>query len=240
MTVEVTITHPTKKGLSTTLLPGQELVFGRAVGGAGRISEDRAVSGKHGIVHATHEGFTVTSIGSFMGFVIADRTTPSRLVIPRGTGPIAIPFADCSIIVEHERGRDHLNLTVTGSTAADQWSQSWGPEIRNHWANLQPAALETLPPWQQWHKSNGKPYAWFATLVALCESSLGAAVAGTPTNGQLAHRLFLTRSAIERHIGLIYKAFGLDGDERQREVIVSIAIDQGIVTSADLRVLPER
>jgi len=120
MGVEVTITHPHRRGLVLTLLEGEELVFGRDQGGVGRISESSAVSRRHGTVHATNAGFNVTATGSTMGFTVSDRTTPSRLTIPRGVGPVAVPFARCSLRVDYHGGFGYLNLSVSGSEQADQ------------------------------------------------------------------------------------------------------------------------
>ena len=234
MGVEITITNPLRRGLAHTLLPGDDLVFGRNQGGVGRISESSAVSRKHGAVHATNAGFSVTATGSTMGFTIADRTTPSRLTIPRGVGPVAIPFAQCSLIVEYQGGFGYLNLSVNGSEQAELWAASWGPQLRELWASAKPGLL-TAPPWPKvkWRKSNGAHYQWFTTLIALCEPALSDRPAGTPTNTQLAHRLGLAEKTIEQHITAIYRAFDL-GADASRDVIVASAVDQGIVTAADI------
>lgn len=234
MGVEIKITNPLRRGLALTLHPGEELVFGRNQGGVGRISESSAVSRKHGTVQATDAGFDVTATGSTMGFTIADRTTPSRLTIPRGVGPVAIPFAQCSLIVEYQGGFGYLNLSVSGSQRADLWAGSWGPQLRELWATAKPG-LMTAPPWPKvkWRKSNGAPYQWFNTLIALCEPALGDRPAGTPTNTQLAHRLGLAEKTIEQHITAIYRAFDLRA-EASRDAIVASAVEQGIVTAADI------
>ena len=83
--------------------------------------------------------------------------------------------------------------------------------------------------------ANGKPYAWFDTLVAMCASGLGLGPAGTPTNRQLAARRKVKVRVIERHVTSICEAFGFDTDDKgARNVIVQIAIDQGLVIRADL------
>ena len=38
----------------------------------------------------------------------------------------------------------------------------------------------------------------------------------------------------ERHLAAIYEAFRLDEESRDRELVVMTAVDQGIVTHADL------
>ena len=234
MGVEITITNPLRRGLAVTLLPGEELVFGSSQGGVGRISESSAVSRRHGTVHAANAGFSVTATGSTMGFTVADRTTPSRLTIPRGVGPVAIPFAQCSLIVEYQGGFGYLNVSVSGSEQADRWAASWGPQLRELWAAAKPG-LMTTPPWPKvnWRKSNGAPYRWFTTLIALCEPALSDRPAGTPTNTQLAHRLGLAEKTIEEHITAIYRAFDL-GAEASRDFVVASAVEQGIVTAIDI------
>lgn len=234
MGVEIMIANPLRRGLAVTLFAGEELVFGRSQGGVGRISESSAVSRIHGTVHATNVGFNVTATGSTMGFTIVDRTTPSRLTIPRDVGPVPIPFAQCSLIVEYQGGFGYLNLSVSGSEQADLWAASWGPQLRLLWAAAKPGQM-TAPPWPKvkWRKSNGAPYQWFKTLIALCEPALSDRPAGTPTNTQLAHRLGLAEKTIEQHITAIYRAFDLRA-EASRDVIVASAVEQGIVTPADV------
>ena len=72
------------------------------------------------------------------------------------------------------------------------------------------------------------------------QAALGDAPAGTPTNPDLAQRLCLGENGIERHLASIYQAFGFQGRRHQREVIVAIAIHQGIVTRGDINLLPPR
>ena len=135
MGVVVTVTNPQSPGLVVSLEPEMAMDFGRAVGGVGRISDHREVSRTHGTVVATHAGFAVISTGTHSGFVVADRTTPSRLYVPCGVGPVSVPFAEASVIVEFGDAFDYLDVTVTGSDAADQWSSAWGPEMRERLAD---------------------------------------------------------------------------------------------------------
>jgi hypothetical protein len=97
-------------------------------------------------------------------------------------------------------------------------------------------------PWAdvRWSLANGKPYAWFRTLVALCEPALTDSHASTPTNAALAARQVLGTGAIERHISEIYQRLGLNADQADREVAVTLAIRQGLVTRADLQMLPPK
>jgi len=238
--VVVTVTNPLAPGLASSLEPKMTMDFGRTIGGVGRISEHREVSRHHGTVVATDDGFAVTSTGTHSGFVVADRSTPSRLYIPCGVGPVSVPFADASVIVEFGEEYDYLDVKVTGSGAADRWSSAWGPEMRERSADAakeKRAGLLTAPPMSEvrWRMANGKPYAWVDTLVAMCEPALGVGPAGTPTNRQLAARRKVKVRVIERHVASIHEAFGFDTDDKgARYVIVQIAIDHGLVTRADL------
>jgi hypothetical protein len=226
--------------LVLSLEPEMTMDFGRAIGGVGRISEHREASRHHGTVVASDDGFAVISTGTHSGFVVADRTTPSRLYVPCGVGPVSVPFADASVIVEFGEEYDYLDVKVTGSDVADRWSRAWGPEMRERWADAardNRADLATAPAMSEvrWRMANGKPYAWFETLVAMCEPALGVGPAGTPTNRRLAARRKVRVRVIERHVASIYEAFGFDTDDKgARYVIVQIAIDQGLVTRADL------
>lgn len=220
------------------LRKGETLEFGRGVGGVGRITGHRAVSARHGTIAVTSAGVAVTSTGSRTGFAVVDRTTPSRLHIARGVGPISIPFADFSIVVAHQEGRDFLNVKVAGSATADAWATGWGPQVRDEWDRAT-SASGTADPWPRlnWRRADGTPYAWFTTLVALCEPAMTNVVAGTPTNGQLASRLRVSHQTVEKHLRSIYDTFGAAG-AGDRDVIVAVAVDQGIVTPADVARLP--
>lgn len=241
--VVLTVTNPRSPGLKLALEPEMTMDFGRAIGGVGRISDHREVSRHHGTLVASDDGFAVISTGTHAGFVVADRTTPLRLYVPCGVGPVSVPFADASLIVEFGEEFDYLDIMVTGSDAADRWSNAWGPEMRERSADAARekwAALLTAPPMSEvrWRMANGKPYAWFDTLIAMCEPTLGVGPAGTPTNRQLATRRRVKLRVIERHVASIYEALGFDTDDKgARYVIVQIAVDQGLVTRADLTAL---
>jgi len=151
------------------LHPGEEVVFGRGVRDAGELPNNSLVSHRHGVIAATESGFSVTSIGTYSGFVVRDTMTPSRLHIPRGIGPIGVPFANAIISFDHSvTGR--LVVAVVGSELAEQWEESWGPEIE-HDAAVARRSLggRTQPPPGLKRKARGEPYTWFWTLVAMCE-----------------------------------------------------------------------
>lgn len=114
---------------TAVLRPGEELEFGRYTRGVGQLREDTLVSRRHGLITATDDGFTVTSTGSYLGFTVSDRTTPSKLYIPVGVGPITIPFAEAAITFDRDI-EGELQITVAGSPAADLWRSQWGPRQR--------------------------------------------------------------------------------------------------------------
>jgi hypothetical protein len=236
----VAITNPTISGLIKELEPGDCFEFGRDVGGVGRISEMNGVSRLHGRIDAVVDGYTVTSLGTHVGFVVADWTTPSRLHVPRGSGPVVVPFAEASIIVELDSGRDHLDVTVEGSTTADRWRDGWAPDMRARWADAGEQVLPlTAAPMSRvkWMKSNGKPYSWFLTLVAMCTLTLSDGRGGTPTNKQLAAIRILPVGVIERHVTEIYDAFTHSPADGNRDAIVALAVSSGLVTRTDLDLL---
>jgi len=161
MGVVVTVTNPRSPGLVSLLEPEMAMDFGRTIGGVGRISGHREVSRHHGTVVASDDGFAVISTGTHSGFVVADRTTPSRLYIPCGVGPVSVPFSVASVIVEFGEEYDYLDVTVTGSDAADRWSSAWGPEMRERSADAareKRAALLTAPPMSEvrWRIADGQ------------------------------------------------------------------------------------
>jgi hypothetical protein len=246
--VRVHVTNPRRGEERVSLHDGDEFRFGRTQKGVARISGDEAVSRVHGILSVTAVGFSLVTTGSQIGVSVADRTTPSRLVIPRGVGPVPVPFRDCSIIVELGASRDYLDVLVEGSSLADSWDAAWGPQMRDQWfvddEGSSDGELATRTARfaggrgrSRWRKANGRPYAWFRTLVALCEPALGDAPAGTPSNPELCRRLIQRKSVTERHLTQIYEAFDLFDEARDRDVAVIRAIDLGIVTRKDLEIL---
>jgi hypothetical protein len=238
---------------SAVLSAGDELQFGRDVDGVGRIiggfRRGRSVSRVHGVVHATATGYAVTSTGRYFGFTVADRTTPSRLYVPVGIGPVAVPFAESSIIIEfadlestaeHRLSRARLDVSVDGSETAWRWKTGWGVDIENRWARQPHEGMGTQKPHflSKFLLANGRHRACFKTLVALCEPSLGEGDAGTPTNSELARRLGCSEKIIERHLSEIYERVGVLYDARPRESAAALAVNRGLVTREHLHLLP--
>lgn len=81
---------------------------------------------------------------------------------------------------------------------------------------------------------NGRPYAWRATLVAMCAPILTGESASVPTNAVLAKRLGYTVKQIEKHLQQIYEALDIPPDGRRRDLAVNDAITRGLITHDDL------
>jgi hypothetical protein len=226
------------------VLPGEEVVFGRGVHDVGELPNNTLVSHRHGVIAATESGFSVTSIGTYSGFVVRDTMTPSRLHLPQGMGPIELPFANAIISFDHGvPGR--IEVAVVGSDRADLWEQRWGPEEQHdeevelhdrqrRWRTTRPRGLK--------RKARGEPYTWFWTLVAMCEGEITSESAGVPTNAELGRRLGYDTNIIERHLSSIYEALDIDPHEQQRprDTAVRRAVDRGLVTREQLQGLHER
>jgi hypothetical protein len=243
------VTNAQLPGVTRSLRPGESLKFGREQSGVGFMGERRTISRHHGTIEVEDDQYTVTSTGTEFGFVVMDRSTPSRVYVPRGLGPVAIPFASAVLAIEHRHERFMLLLEVVGSDHAERWRQAWTPGQRERW-RARPA-MNTDAPWRgfEWARSKESAYAWFKTLVALCEPALlshsdaehVSSPQPTPTNTVLAARLVTSTKVIERHIAEIYQELGLSHLARpDREIAVAIATGQGLVTPDDLHLLPPR
>src|SRR5207248_5608001 len=88
------------EGGSTLLRPGEAIAFGRNPGPGQITADDLSVSGEHGVIVATDTRWTVTSTGTLHSFVVCDCETTSRLMMPLGAGPVAVPFARAVLCVE--------------------------------------------------------------------------------------------------------------------------------------------
>lgn len=209
----------------------------------GLLGPGRSISRQHAIIEATELGFTVSATGSQIGVIVSDRTTPSRLYVPCGMRSIDVPFASSYVTVETGADRPGVRVDVAGSPRAERWRAGWTAENRERWRRERDRRHSTQAPWRDlhWARSNESVYAWFRTLVALCEPVLAHRVEPTPTNRTLAGRLHTQVGVIERHMAEIYENLGLSNlPSRDREIVVAIAVGQGIVTPDDLELLEER
>ncbi len=231
-------------GRKKELLPGDEIIFGRGVRDVGELPNNSLVSHRHGVIAATNSGFSVRSIGTYSGFVVRDTMTPSRLHLPRGMGPIELPFANAVISFDHSVP-GQIRVEVVGSEQADLWEERWGPEaehdeeVRLHDRRT---SRRTQPPPGLKRKARGEPYTWFWTLVGMCEGEITSESAGVPTNADLARKLGYETNIIERHLSSIYEALEIDPREQQRprDVAVRRAVDRGLVRREHLPLLGER
>ena len=233
-----------KSERSKKLEPGESMVFGRDVGlGVGELSMNMLVSRRHGIVAATSSGFSVESIGTFSGFVIKDTMTPSRLHLPQGTGPVEVPFANAVISFDHGVP-GALHVEVVDSDQAALWEKRWGPDQVHELSAADPRSQwrGSQPPKRLERKETGEPYAWFWTLVAMCEGEMTDESVGVPTNADLSKMLGYSTNIIERHLRSIYAALEIEISEqnRPRDAAVRRAIDRGVVTRKHLPELAEK
>ncbi len=178
--------------------------------------------------------------GTRSGLVIYDHETPSRLLLSRGVGPVVVPFASASVVIEIKLRR--YAVTVEGP-GAPGWAGSWASTIG---AGAEPPAPgETHMPWGdiRWmDPATGKPMRWYQTLVAMCEPFLrqveGAAV---PTDAEIARRMGVSVGSVRSNlVGDVKRQLGFESyTPNLKQTMVSIAISQRIVTVADLAVLPD-
>lgn len=220
-----------------SLSPGAQLVIGRDDGPGQVGADDRTVSRRHGVIAAADSHWTVQATGTRSGLVVYDHETPSRLLISRGVGPVVVPFASASVVIEVRLRR--YSVTVQGP-GAPGWAGSWA-SARTEWSDA-PAPGETHVPWEiRWRDtSTGKPMRWYQTLVAMCEPFLlHVPDAVVPSDAQIAQRIGTSVNVIQsRLMGEVRDQLGFDRYTPDlRRTMVSIAISQRLVTAADLAVL---
>ncbi|WP_426571103.1 hypothetical protein [Aquihabitans sp. McL0605] len=235
----MTVTVGVGEGRPLRLAHGGHLVIGRDAGPGQLGAEDRTVSRRHGIITAGEAHWTVEATGTRSGLVVYDHETPSRLLLCRGVGPVVVPFASASVVIEVKLRR--YAVTVEGP-GAPGWAGSWASTIGD--GTQPPAPGETHIPWEiRWKDSTtGKPLRWYQTLVAMCEPFLRHVPdAVVPTNSQIAHRLVTSEKVIgSRLMDEVRDQLGFDRyTPNLRQTMVSIAISQRLVTVADLAVLPD-
>lgn len=218
---------------------GHPLVFGRLPGPGQLALDDTRVSRRHGEIAATAAGtWTVTATGSHAGVAVYDHETPSRLHVPCGVGPVLVPFARASVVIEIEEQRHAFTVSAPGLAG---WSGSWESVLRATEAPVDPSVTQIG--WDGVRgrdERTGRPLRWFQTLVAMCEPYFAdPPEERVPTDDELARRLGTTKNMVQsRLIGSVRDALGFDTYTPQlRQTMVSIAISQGLVTAADLAVL---
>lgn len=222
---------------------GDVQVFGSAEAGLGWLGNGAAISRRHAELVVTDLGFTIEATGTFAGIEIVDRSTPSRLFVPHGVGPIDIPFRECSIVVDLDGDPIRVHIHVIGSARADLWAEQWGIDAPPNPARSPQRSARTvtgraaLRDVRRVRKPNGAYYTWFVVLVALCEPAYDDPPSPAPTNKQLARRLGLREADVERKLASIYRALEIDANDRQRDLAVRRALANGIVTQEHLGLL---
>ena len=226
------------------VLPGEEVVFGRGVHDVGELPNNSLVSHRHGVIAATESGFSVTSIGTYSGFVVRDTMTPSRLHLPQGMGPIELPFANAIISFDHGVP-GQIQVAVVGSDRADLWEQRWGPEEQHdeevELHDRQTRWRTTAAARPQAQGTRGALHLVLDTRGDVRGRDHGR-VGGRANQRRIGRRLGYDTNIIERHLSSIYEALDIDPHEQQRprDTAVRRAVDRGLVTREQLHGLHER
>jgi len=228
------------------LAPGDELPFGRAPG-SGHISQSPAVSKVHGLIRAGEGAWSVVSTGRYHGFTVLDGETPSRLVIPKGAGPVTVPFARAVIAVEVEHHRCLLEVDARHA-GAPGWEGAWVSYLNREPASAVGPGAGSAGTNLAWAGARftdraGRPLKWYQVLVAMCEPRLRLPASERedriPSNREIAQRLGVSVGVIENHhLDRLRRELGFPRfSEQMRLGAVLLAISQGIVTTADLPLL---
>ena len=217
---------------------GEFLELGRFDGPGQLAANDVAVSRRHAIIGATEHGWTVQCTGSRSGLVVYDHETPSSIHVPRGVGPVVLPFAEASVIIEVQQRRYASTVHSPGLAG---WAGSWASVLGEGPDSLHPGS--TRLPWDglRWCDSRtGRPLRWYQVLVAMCEPFLlTPATAAVPSAAELARRLNTTANMVEsKLVGDVRRQLGLaPHTPNLGRTMVTLAINQGLVTATDLSVL---
>lgn len=214
--------------------PGGVLAFGRNADDGLIGADDRRVSRHHGDIIAGEGGtWSLTSHG---GVVVYDHETPSRLHVPRGIGPVTIPFAKATVIIELRDTRHAFTVTSSGLPG---WDGSWASVAAARVPTpAGPDATELA-----WEPAFGRsrknqPVRWYQALVALCEPTLRGDGAAVPTDAQVARRIDVSTVRAGRLVTQARDALGFEPRTANlRQAMVALSIGQGLVTPRELRVL---
>lgn len=217
---------------------GRSLEIGRNDGPGQIAVTNQAVSRRHGVIAFEGPGWSVTATGTQSGLVVYDHETPSRVHVPRGVGPVAMPFAQASVVIEVRQQRYPVTVTAPG---LDGWAGSWASTLSAAAGSGMRGA--TRPPWDgvRWRdERTGKPLRWYQALVAMCEPFLTVGGPDTvPSDSELARRIGTTVNVVQsRLMGEIRDHLGFQTYTSQlRQTMVAVAISQRLVTADDLTVL---
>jgi hypothetical protein len=218
-----------------TVLPGEQIDFGRAPGPLQIAEREDRVSRVHGTIHCEAGRWLVSSAGTFSGFVVYDCETPSRLNIPVGAGPIMVPFAWSIVSIEVLGDRHVLEVRAPGSPG---WESSWASVLDDARKLARSAGSHTRPLWETRNITDrdGRVRRWYQALVAMCEPRLRTPpVERIPTDAEIAKRLGISPKTLEKHRERIRVELGFAKyDDQTRLAAVVLALGQGLVTPKDL------
>lgn len=217
---------------------GESCTFGRGPGSdvdVGLAPDDRAVSRMAGVIEARGRHWRITNPSRNKTYVVehTDRI-PGYVQVRPGMRQLVIPFETARVRIPG--GRQEYTFLVM----APEQGPMPGPEVLGKRPTPPDATTEgvyRLDPWNT----------YFRVLVALCEPQLrGSPVAVVPTQPQVAERLGLSRPAVSAHIEYLLnqklrigsqgRSAGLDW---RTQTLVDYALRFGLVTSEDLRLLPD-
>lgn len=233
------------------LTAGEVFCFGRAAG-PGQISTDRSVSARHGEIVGTDAGWwQLTNLSKTAALVVLDQETPSRLHIPPSAGPVPVPFAEATIVVQAGPAAEQHTLAVAAA-GADRWSGSWTQHrLRARDARQLARRVEldegtvAVPLPEVLDQRTGLPYRWYLVLLALCEPLLHVPPdSEVPTSRRVGAILRShgqdwlknIEDVDKRYLPTIYRWVGLapNSREQMRHEAVRRAIDARLVTRDDL------
>jgi hypothetical protein len=220
------------------LRPGEVQNFGR--GGPGSpvdislAPEDRAISRLAGVITARDTFWCITNESWNKTYVVEHTDqVPGYIQVQPGMREAVIPFETSRVrIPGAEREYTFLVMAPEQGPVPDRAGSS-GDRVT---VGCETEAAYRLDRWNT----------YFRVLVAFCEPQLQGPTSEIPTQIQVANRLGLSRPAVNAHIEYLLNrklkignhGHGAGVDWRQR-ALVEHALRFGLVTEADLQLLPE-
>lgn len=217
---------------SYSVSAGETFAFGRA-GVPGLLGEsDSTVSRTHGLISNYVDRWEVTSVGSYVGFLMHDIESAATLEVPVGIGPIGVPFTSVMIVVP---ARNRYALTVEAP------HQNRGHDLPDLGRRGTAAATEQIIPESACFDRNGRMLRWFQVLVALCEPRLllNSGPVVIPSDAAIRHRLGMGSSSFDRAFSRARTELGFEPyTHLVRVAMMNVAIHQGVVRPIHLDLLP--
>ena len=175
----------------------------------------------------------MTSVGSYVGFLVHDVNSAATLEIPPGTGPVGVPFQSAVMVVP-ARTRYVFTVEAPHVSARQQPTTMQDSTVRA-------AATEQVIPENACFGRDGAPLRWFQVLIALCEPRflLGKGPVVIPSDGAIRHRLGMGVSSFDRAFARARTELGFEPyTHLVRVAMMNTAIHQSIVRPEHLRLLP--